>query len=59
MALRVTFDLLRAGAGSSLEDCLARELDLARSIAREPDFHEGVRAALIDKDRDPSWSKDI
>ncbi len=53
MALRVTFDLLRAGAGSSLEDCLARELDLARSVAREPDFHEGVRAALIDKDRDP------
>lgn len=56
MSLAVTFDLLRAGAGSTLEDCLARELDLARRTAREPDFHEGVRAALIDKDGAPSWS---
>ncbi|MFC4031388.1 enoyl-CoA hydratase/isomerase family protein [Streptomyces polygonati] len=56
MSLAVTFDLLRAGAGSSLEDCLARELDLARRVAHAPDFHEGVRAALIDKDRAPVWS---
>jgi enoyl-CoA hydratase len=56
MSLRITFDLLRAGAGSSLEDCLARELDLARRTAREPDFHEGVRALLIDRDRRPAWS---
>ncbi|WP_405591816.1 enoyl-CoA hydratase/isomerase family protein [Streptomyces sp. NBC_01190] len=56
MSLAVTFDLLRAGAGSTLEECLARELDLARRVAHEPDFHEGVRAALIDKDRAPAWS---
>jgi enoyl-CoA hydratase len=55
MSLAVTFDLLRAGAGAGLEDCLARELDLARRTARHPDFHEGVRAALVDKDRDPRW----
>ncbi|WNI19058.1 enoyl-CoA hydratase/isomerase family protein [Actinacidiphila sp. ITFR-21] len=56
MSLAVTFGLLRAGAGSSLADCLARELGLARRIAHAPDFHEGVRAALIDKDRAPAWS---
>ncbi|WP_329139535.1 enoyl-CoA hydratase/isomerase family protein [Streptomyces sp. NBC_01476] len=56
MSLAITFDLLRAGAGSSLEECLARELALARRTAHAPDFHEGVRAALIDKDRDPAWS---
>lgn len=56
MSLAVTFDLLRAGAGSSLADCLARELALARRIAHAPDFHEGVRAALVDKDRSPTWS---
>jgi enoyl-CoA hydratase len=59
MSLAVTFGLLRAGAGSSLEDCLARELDLACRTAREPDFHEGVRAALIDKGRKPTWSQAI
>jgi enoyl-CoA hydratase len=59
MSLAITFDLLRAGAGSTLEDCLARELDLARSTAREPDFHEGVRAVLLDKDHSPAWSQAI
>lgn len=56
MSLRITWDLLRAGEGSTLEDCLARELDLAVRTAREPDFHEGVRALLVDKDRRPAWS---
>ncbi len=58
MSLAITFDLLGAGAdpGTTLEECLAREFDLARRTAREPDFHEGVRAALVDKDRRPRWS---
>jgi enoyl-CoA hydratase len=56
MSLAVTFDLLRAGVGSSLAECQARELDLALRTAHAPDFHEGVRAALIDKDREPAWS---
>jgi enoyl-CoA hydratase len=55
-SLAVTFDLLRAGADSTLEECLRRELDLACRTARTADFHEGVRAALVDKDRKPVWS---
>lgn len=54
-SLAITFDLLRAGAGSTLEECLGRELDLACRTARAADFHEGVRAALVDKDRKPVW----
>jgi enoyl-CoA hydratase len=56
MSLRITFEVLRAGADDTLDGCLARELDLSRATAREPDFHEGVRALLVDKDRSPSWS---
>ena len=58
MSLGITFDLLRAGAdpGTTLEDCLAREFGLACRTAREPDFHEGVRAALVDRDRKPRWA---
>ncbi|MBY8881237.1 enoyl-CoA hydratase/isomerase family protein [Actinacidiphila acidipaludis] len=56
MSLRITFEVLRAGAVDGLEGCLARELELSRATAREPDFHEGVRALLVDKDRNPSWS---
>lgn len=55
MSLAVTFDLLRAGAAADLGECLARDLDLARRVARDPDFHEGVRAALVDRDRAPRW----
>jgi enoyl-CoA hydratase len=59
MSLAITVDLLRAGAGSTLEDCLTRELALARRTAREPDFHEGVRAVLLDKDHRPLWSRAV
>lgn len=55
-ALRVTARLLGLGAGSSLAECLERELDQACRTARTHDFAEGVRAALVDKDRDPHWA---
>jgi enoyl-CoA hydratase len=55
-SLAATAGLLRAGAGSTLEECLARELELACVTARSADFQEGVRAALVDKDRRPVWS---
>jgi enoyl-CoA hydratase len=51
-----TFDLLRAGASRSLRECLAAELALTRHVTAHPDFIEGVRAVLIDKDRQPKWS---
>ncbi|MCM2424536.1 enoyl-CoA hydratase/isomerase family protein [Streptomyces sp. RKAG337] len=57
-SLFVTFELLRRGAGSDLGACLDRELRLACRTARAHDFLEGVRAALVDKDRNPRWSPD-
>jgi enoyl-CoA hydratase len=46
---------LRAGVEQSLEACLARELALVTRIIRLPDFAEGVRAMVVDKDRAPRW----
>lgn len=46
---------IRAGARRSLEECLAAELALVTRIIRLPDFAEGVRAMVIDKDRAPRW----
>ena len=53
----VTLKLLRlARAASSLEECLVREYRAACEVFRSDDFREGVRAAVIDKDRNPTWS---
>ena len=53
----VTLKLLRlARASSSLEECLVREYRAALQVFASDDFREGVRAAVIDKDRNPRWS---
>lgn len=53
----VTLKLLRlARTTSSLEECLVREYRAALEVFRSDDFREGVRAAVIDKDRSPIWS---
>jgi len=53
----VTLKLLRlARASSSLEECLVREYRAALQVFASDDFREGVRAAVIDKDRSPKWS---
>jgi enoyl-CoA hydratase len=49
------FDVMTA-SGPTLEACLARELAATRHVIRHPDFIEGVRAVLVDKDRQPKWS---
>jgi enoyl-CoA hydratase len=53
----VTLKLLRlARESSSLEECLVREYRAALEVFASEDFREGVRAAVIDKDRSPKWS---
>ncbi|CAH1658109.1 enoyl-CoA hydratase/isomerase family protein [Chelatococcus asaccharovorans] len=56
-SVTVTLALLRLARQSpSLEACLAREYAAACQTLRGHDFYEGVRAAVIDKDRHPNWS---
>jgi enoyl-CoA hydratase/carnithine racemase len=53
----VTLKLLRlARTAKSLEECLVREYRAALQVFASDDFREGVRAAVIDKDRNPRWS---
>jgi enoyl-CoA hydratase len=55
-SLRLTAALLDAGAASqTLETCLTREFRAACRCLAVEDFYEGVRAAVIDKDRTPRW----
>jgi enoyl-CoA hydratase len=54
-SLQETMSLLRYGRSSSLETCLKREFEAAQRAIRHPDFAEGVRAVLVDKDHAPTW----
>jgi enoyl-CoA hydratase len=56
-SLKLTLRLLRLGrATPTLAECLAREYAACHGILASGDFYEGVRAAVIDKDRNPKWS---
>jgi enoyl-CoA hydratase len=54
-SLKLVFRQLREGRALNLEQCLAMEFRLASRVLPSHDFREGVRAALVDKDRNPKW----
>lgn len=43
---------------AGLRECLDAELQLSLNMLEHGDFREGVRALLVDKDRNPQWAFD-
>ncbi|XP_022141033.1 3-hydroxyisobutyryl-CoA hydrolase-like protein 2, mitochondrial [Momordica charantia] len=59
LSLKVTLRSIREGRFQSLDQCLAREYRISiNAILKRasPDFYEGARARLVDKDFAPQWN---
>jgi enoyl-CoA hydratase len=52
---RIAHRQISTGADLEFEDCMRLEYRLARFCMIQPDFYEGVRAVIIDKDNAPKW----
>lgn len=55
----LTVELFKRAKGLSLEQVLYMEANVSLHCAQLPDFREGVRALLIDKDKSPRWSRTL
>jgi enoyl-CoA hydratase len=55
-AMKVSLHLIRQGRHMpSFEDEMRQEFAVASRVVQRPDFAEGVRAVIIDKDNAPRW----
>ncbi|WP_114943781.1 enoyl-CoA hydratase/isomerase family protein [Microvirga calopogonii] len=51
----LAFEQVRRGASLDFEEAMRTEFRIVSRIGEGHDFHEGVRAVLIDKDNQPDW----
>jgi enoyl-CoA hydratase len=54
-SVKVTLASLRRSRGLTLEEVLAEEYRVGLHCLTGPDFREGIRAKVVDKDRNPRW----
>lgn len=54
-SVKVTLASLRRAAGLTLDEALAQEYRAGIRFLAGPDFREGIRAQVVDKDRNPQW----
>jgi enoyl-CoA hydratase len=55
-SLKVTLRQLLSYARMSFDECIESDFRITSNFLTAPDFFEGVRAAIIDKDQHPRWN---
>jgi len=56
LSLAVALRQMQVGATLSFEEAMRTEFRIVSRICRGPNFYEGVRATIIDKDQKPAWT---
>jgi len=54
-SLKIAFAQLQHGGGLDFAEAMRAEFRIVSRVAREPEFYEGIRAVVIDKDNAPKW----
>ncbi len=54
-SMRITFEQMKRGHALDFNDNMKMEFRIVRRVMAGHDFFEGVRAQILDKDRDPKW----
>lgn len=54
-SLKTTHEQLSQGKGLDFDEAIRREYRMVCEIIEHEDFYEGIRAAVVDKDRAPKW----
>jgi len=55
LSMAIAYEYFHRKEQVSFDDIIAQDLILATNFARGRDFYEGIRAAVIDKDKCPVW----
>lgn len=59
LSLKVTFAQIKKAKSMSMAECVQMDYCLVGHFMHHPDFYEGVRALLIDKDKKPKWQPGV
>lgn len=55
-SMAITFEQMKRGLELDFDDDMKMEFRIVRRVMEGHDFFEGVRAAIIDRDRNPQWN---
>lgn len=56
LSLNVVFEQIKRGQNMNLKDVFEMEYRISQGFMNHREFFEGVRALLIDKDKNPKWT---